>query len=128
MIYIHSNESDGDYDDSSPGGDREDRGDRGDNKADKDIKLDNISTKSDKSLPPKSPTILNSGNNGNSSNSSNNSNIHNSSSHFLVPASKGYLFDNLSQEMRVFVASDTLNSLLVASSSNITAEILILVR
>lgn len=37
-------------------------------------------------------------------------------------------FSHLSAEMRVFVASDTLNSLLIASSSNITAEILVLVR
>lgn len=40
---------------------------------------------------------------------------------------RGVFFDRLSQEMTVFVASDTLNSLLVASSSNITAETLILV-
>jgi hypothetical protein len=41
---------------------------------------------------------------------------------------KGGFFDELSQELRVFVASDTLNSLLVASSSNITAETLVLVQ
>ena len=41
---------------------------------------------------------------------------------------KGAVFEKLSQEMTVFVASDTLNSLLVASATNITAETLILVR
>ena len=41
---------------------------------------------------------------------------------------KGAIFDKLSQEMTVFVASDTLNSLLVASATNITAETLILVK
>lgn len=40
---------------------------------------------------------------------------------------RGVFFERLSQEMTEFVASDTLNSLLVASSSNITAETLILV-
>jgi hypothetical protein len=43
-------------------------------------------------------------------------------------SNKGGFFDELSQELRVFVASDTLNSLLVASSSNITAETLVLVQ
>lgn len=42
-------------------------------------------------------------------------------------AGKGIFFDRLTQEMLTFVASDTLNTLLVASSSNITAETLILV-
>lgn len=42
-------------------------------------------------------------------------------------AGKGMFFDRLTQEMLTFVASDTLNTLLVASSSNITAETLILV-
>jgi hypothetical protein len=44
-----------------------------------------------------------------------------------VGPERGVFFERLSQEMTVFVASDTLNSLLVASSSNITAETLILV-
>jgi hypothetical protein len=44
-----------------------------------------------------------------------------------VGTDRGVFFERLSQEMTVFVASDTLNSLLVASSSNITAETLILV-
>lgn len=50
-----------------------------------------------------------------------------SSNHSIVFPQKGLFFDKLSQEMRVFVASDTLNSLLAASSSSITAETLILV-
>ena len=37
-------------------------------------------------------------------------------------------YDKLSQEMRIFVASDILNSLLAASTSNITAETLVLVQ
>ena len=52
---------------------------------------------------------------------------HNSSSHSIMGPPSGFDFDKLSQEMKVFVASDTLNSLLVASSSNITAETLVLV-
>ena len=52
---------------------------------------------------------------------------HSSSSHSIMGPPTGFDFDKLSQEMKVFVASDTLNSLLVASSSNITAETLVLV-
>ena len=124
MIFIHNTEEDGE-------GSKDSNDRKNDSEKDKNEKEILGTTKDDNGSSPQKKTPGKNGQNGhNRSYCIDPRHPHNSSCHSLssIGIQQGFHFNRLSSEMRVFVASDTLNSLLVASSSNITAETLILVR